>query len=99
MMAAREPIEEGVHLLILQAGWNGNDILADRMAYNDGRVLTLDLVLLYRLYPLAVVELGSLAAPTRCGGDRFFRVAGVHFSTGGRVGDARGSGRACGGHV
>jgi type I restriction enzyme R subunit len=63
MVAARKRIEGGVFLLILEAGWHDSDILAEEMAYANGRVLNLDLVLLYQLYPLAVVELGTIGKP------------------------------------
>jgi type I site-specific restriction endonuclease len=69
MTAARDTIEEGVRLLILEAGWNGSDVLAEEMVYYRGRVLTLDLMLLYRLYPLALVEVGPIGGPLEIGPD------------------------------
>lgn len=70
MTAAHDTIiDEGVRLLVLEAGWNGGDVLAKEMVYYRGRVLTLDLVLLYRLYPLAVVEVGPIGGPLEIGPD------------------------------
>lgn len=52
-------IREQIKLQLLESGWNSEDILEDQSVCQDGKIFRIDMVLLYNLYPLAVIEIKS----------------------------------------
>ncbi len=44
---------------LIQSGWNKDDILLDQRITLDGRLIQVDILLLYELFPLAIVEVKS----------------------------------------
>jgi type I restriction enzyme R subunit len=51
---------EQVKQLLLETGWNSEGILEEQALYFRGKVMHVDIVLLYHLYPLAAIELKGL---------------------------------------
>lgn len=52
-------VREQVKQFLFEAGWNSDDILDEQPAHFEGKVMRVDIVLLYNLYPLAVIEVKS----------------------------------------
>lgn len=61
-MMSEEHTRRQVETLLLEAGWNSDDILEEQSVYFRGRVLRPDMVLLCQLFPLAVIEIKGSAA-------------------------------------
>jgi type I restriction enzyme R subunit len=57
-------VRQRVKRLLLEAGWQDDDILEDQWIYSRGQVIQMDFVLLYNLYPFAVIGVnGSNTSP------------------------------------
>jgi len=68
---------------LIQAGWNKNDILLDQRITSDGRLIQVDILLLYELYPLAVIEVKSNTKTVDSGTEQalaYADVVGVPFA-------------------
>jgi type I restriction enzyme R subunit len=57
-------VRQRVKRLLLEAGWQDDDILQEQWIYCRGQVMQMDVVLLYNMYPLAVIGVnGSNTSP------------------------------------
>src|SRR5262245_11416210 len=68
---------------IIQAGWKKADILLDQRITSEGRLIQVDLLILYELYPLAVIQVKSSTKSVESGAEQalvYSDIIGVPFA-------------------
>lgn len=74
-MISEKEAQEQVKQLLYGAGWNSDDIIEEQTVYFQGKVMRVDIILLYHLYPLAVIEIKRFDASLELAADQAFRFA------------------------